>query len=115
MNEDDVLTEFVPLVCWETQCRLLAVKLLVAFKKILQDRDKLRSKLAGLQAKFKGYRKSKILDPCRVKSLKTLKHPKKIVVLVVKNRPANAGDVRDVGSIPVLERSLGEGQEYLRG
>ena len=37
------------------------------------------------------------------------------VVSVVKHPPANAGDVRDVGSIPVLERSLGEGQEYWRG
>ena len=37
------------------------------------------------------------------------------MALVVKNPPANAGDVRDVGSIPVLERSLGEGQEYWRG
>ena len=27
------------------------------------------------------------------------------VVLVVKNLPANAGDIRDVGSIPGLERS----------
>ena len=31
------------------------------------------------------------------------------VVLVVKNPPANAGDVRDVGSIPVSGRSPGEG------
>ena len=31
------------------------------------------------------------------------------VVLVVKNPPANAGDVRDVGSIPGLGRSLGGG------
>ena len=30
-------------------------------------------------------------------------------VLVVKNLPANAGDVTDVGSIPGLGRSLGEG------
>ena len=37
------------------------------------------------------------------------------VVLVVKNPTANARDVRDVGSIPVLERSLGEGQEDWRG
>ena len=29
------------------------------------------------------------------------------VVLVVKNLPANAGDVRDMGSVPGLERSLG--------
>ena len=28
--------------------------------------------------------------------------------LVVKNPPANAGDIRDVGSIPGLGRSLGE-------
>ena len=28
---------------------------------------------------------------------------------MVKNLPANAGDVRDVGLIPGLERSLGEG------
>ena len=31
------------------------------------------------------------------------------VVLVVKNSPANAGDIRDVGLIPGLERSLEEG------
>ena len=30
------------------------------------------------------------------------------MVLVVKNLPANAGQVRDVGSIPGLERSLEE-------
>jgi len=32
------------------------------------------------------------------------------VVLVVKNPPANAGDVRDAGSILGLGRSLGGGQ-----
>ena len=32
-----------------------------------------------------------------------------LVALVVKNTPSNAGDLRDVGSIPRLERSLGEG------
>ena len=31
---------------------------------------------------------------------------------VVKNLPANAGDVRDVGSIPGLGRSSGEGNSY---
>ena len=31
------------------------------------------------------------------------------VVLVIKNLPANAGDIRDVGSIPRLGRSPGEG------
>ena len=31
------------------------------------------------------------------------------VALVVKNLPANAGDVGDLGSIPELGRSLGEG------
>ena len=31
------------------------------------------------------------------------------VVLAVKNPPANAGDSRDVGSIPESGRSLGEG------
>ena len=31
------------------------------------------------------------------------------VALVVKNPPANAGDVRDVGSIPEMGRSLEEG------
>ena len=30
------------------------------------------------------------------------------VALVVKNLPANAGDIRDVGSIPVSGRSPGE-------
>ena len=31
------------------------------------------------------------------------------VVLVVKNPPANSGDIRDVGLIPELERSFREG------
>ena len=31
------------------------------------------------------------------------------VALVVKNLPANAGDIRDAGSIPGLGRSPGEG------
>ena len=31
------------------------------------------------------------------------------MVLVVKNTPANAGDIRDVGSVPGLGRSHGEG------
>ena len=31
------------------------------------------------------------------------------MVLVVKNPPANAGDVRDTGSVPGLRRSPGEG------
>ena len=31
------------------------------------------------------------------------------MVLVVKNTPVSAGDVRDVGSIPGWGRSLGEG------
>ena len=31
------------------------------------------------------------------------------MVLVVKNPPANAGDLKDVGSIPELGRSPGEG------
>ena len=35
------------------------------------------------------------------------------VVLVVKNPPANAGDVRDVGSIPGSGRSPGEGNGNL--
>ena len=33
----------------------------------------------------------------------------KIMALVVKNPPANAGDVRDTGLIPGLGRSPGEG------
>ena len=32
------------------------------------------------------------------------------MAIVVKNLPANAGDVRDVGSIPGLGRSLGRGR-----
>ena len=32
------------------------------------------------------------------------------VVLVVKNSPANAGDIRDAGLIPGLRRSSGGGQ-----
>ena len=31
------------------------------------------------------------------------------VALVVKNMPANAGDIRDVGSVPGLGRSPGRG------
>ena len=34
------------------------------------------------------------------------------VVLVVKNSPTNAGDIRDLGSIPGLGRSPGEGGGY---
>ena len=34
------------------------------------------------------------------------------VMLVVENLPANAGDVRDMGSIPGLGRSPGEGKGY---
>ena len=34
------------------------------------------------------------------------------VVLVVKNLPANAGDLRDMGSIPGLGRSPGEGNGH---
>ena len=35
--------------------------------------------------------------------------PESQVALVVKNVPANAGDIRDMGSIPGSGRSLGEG------
>ena len=35
------------------------------------------------------------------------------MLLVVKNSPASAGDVRDEGSIPGLGRSLGEGHGNL--
>ena len=31
------------------------------------------------------------------------------MALVVKNLPANAGDIREAGSVPGLERSPGEG------
>ena len=34
------------------------------------------------------------------------------MVLVVKNLPANAGDIRDTGSVPGLERSHGERNVY---
>ena len=34
------------------------------------------------------------------------------VALVVKNLPANAEDVRDVGSVPGLGKSPGEGNVY---
>jgi len=34
------------------------------------------------------------------------------VVLVVKNPPANAGDIRDMGLISELGRSSGEGNGY---
>ena len=33
------------------------------------------------------------------------------MVLVVKNPPSNAGDIRDMGSIPGLVRSPGEGHD----
>ena len=33
-------------------------------------------------------------------------------IITVKNTPANAGDVRDEGSIPGLGRSPGEGNDY---
>ena len=33
------------------------------------------------------------------------------MVLVVKNTPANAGDIRDVGSVPGSGRSPGEGHD----
>ena len=33
------------------------------------------------------------------------------VALLVKNMPANAGDIRDIGSIPGLGRSLGRGHD----
>ena len=53
------------------------------------------------------------------KSLELERHPHKQssqVVLVVKNSPANAGDIRDMGSIPVLgrspERSHGNSLQY---
>ena len=36
-----------------------------------------------------------------------------MVVLVVKNPPANAGDAGDVGSVPGLGRSPGEGDGNL--
>ena len=39
--------------------------------------------------------------------------PSPQVVLVVKKLPANAGDIRDVGSIPGLGRSPGEGKVYI--
>ena len=35
------------------------------------------------------------------------------VALVVKNPPANAGDIRDMGSVPGLGRSPGEGHGNL--
>ena len=34
------------------------------------------------------------------------------MALVIKNPPANAGDIRDVGSLPGLERSPGEGNGH---
>ena len=34
------------------------------------------------------------------------------VVLVVKKLPANAGDLKDTGSVPGLERSPGEGRGH---
>ena len=38
-----------------------------------------------------------------------MKQRASLVALVVKNPPANAGDIRDVGSIPGSERSPGGG------
>ena len=43
------------------------------------------------------------------KATEFMLHPMLQVRLVVKNPPANAGDVRDVGSIPGSGRSPGEG------
>ena len=34
------------------------------------------------------------------------------MVLALKNLPANAGDIRDTGSIPGMGQSLGEGNGY---
>ena len=42
-------------------------------------------------------------------NLKCCIHGTSQVVLVVKNPPANTGDIRDMGSIPGLGRSLGGG------
>ena len=36
-----------------------------------------------------------------------------LVAQMVKNPPANAGDIRDVGSTPILGRSSGERNGYL--
>ena len=38
-----------------------------------------------------------------------ISHGASQIVLVVKNLPANAGDIRDAGLIPELERSPGGG------
>ena len=52
---------------------------------------------------------------CGMKSVPTTSLPLRpllllgLVALVVKNPPANAGDARDVGSIPGLGKSPGEG------
>ena len=43
--------------------------------------------------------------------LKFCLHGTSQVVLLVKNLPANAGDIRDTGSIPGLGRSPGEGHD----
>ena len=55
--------------------------------------------------------------PLLFHSLEKEENPKKIpdedakVVLVVKNSPTNAGNIRDVGSIPDSERSPGGGAQ----
>ena len=46
-------------------------------------------------------------------SLSNLLNGASQVVLVVKNPPANGGDIRDVGSIPGLQRAPGEGHGNL--
>ena len=57
------------------------------------------------------YRKSRRILSKKDSSGISIRCPKKSsqVVLVVKNPSANAGDVRDTGSIPGLGRSSGEG------
>ena len=46
---------------------------------------------------------------CKFESFLLLKSWTSWVALMIKNLPANAGDIRDAGSIPGLGRSPGEG------
>ena len=54
-----------------------------------------------------------IVDLCLLKSSQRIEFGGSQVALEVKNPPANAGDVRDAGSIPGLERSPGGGNGNL--
>ena len=55
------------------------------------------------------YKESGCRKECRIVFNCTIKSGASQVVLVVKNPPANAGEIRDMGSIPGSGRSTGGG------